>query len=174
MSIEKQKTIFPERDPRVTTMMLQALADLGYPKSAWNAMKYDEVKEITENQIVYKPSVVVPLVKKQDEAKSEIVIPKYEGDPQHQAAYELDLGTLQNLDYEALESRDKNGDTSLHLVVIMAFRDFAKAEEIISFFKRKGIEFDSRNNEGLTALDIAKRRATVTPAYQKIVEVLEN
>ena len=167
----------PEKDPRITKILIQALADLHYPKIVRDSMNYDEAKTIIENQAIYNPAQETTSGDKENEpetkTESKPIIPKYEGLLQHQAAYELDLDTLQRFDWDALESKNKNGETPLHLVVMMAFQNFTKAEEIIRFLKRKEIDFNLKDNNGLTPLDIAQQRAALTPGYQSIAAVLE-
>lgn len=160
------------QDPKVHQMLLQALADLNYPKSEWGKMSHDEMQRIVDSQIRYQSNTKVdeqsaPATETKNETAS------YQGDPQHMAAFSLNLTALEQFDYEKLESQDAQGETPLHLVVMMAFQDFEKAENIILFLKKKGIETNFRNNDNLTALEIAKRRMQTTPAYARIVAALE-
>ncbi len=156
--------------PQIPQQLLQGIADLGYPKDIWQKMNRDEIERIVTSQIRYQPQAT-----KEESATSVKEEKKsvYVGDPQHMAAYSLDLPALEQFDYEQLESQDTQGETPLHLVVMMAFQDFEKAENIIAFLKKKEIEMNLKNNDNLTALEIAKRRMATTPAYARIVAALE-
>ena len=160
--------------------IIQALADLGYPKEIRSTLKIDEIDHILTNNITYKKEDMSVIEKNENKEEvketSESSVSKFEfkSSPRIQAAHELNMSALRDLIHNPkdVDEKDERGETLLHHVVMMAYEDFAKAEEIIEFLKDKGANIYIQDKSGMSVLDVAEKRAGVSLGYQNIVKAL--
>lgn len=165
----------------VTKDMLQALADLGYPKEFRDKIDLNQATTIIEKQIRFSTENKVSGATNPDkevvaeEKEGGYKIPEYIGSEKFKAAYNLDLNKLRELvkDSDGINLKE-NGDTLLHTVVTMAFQDFDKAKEVIEFLKSKMANIFTVNNENLNPIQIAENRSTANTKYKEIVGVLKS
>jgi ankyrin repeat protein len=173
-----KKSFKPQHEIKtITTDMLQALADLGYPSDIRRAMSFEDANTAIAGNIKYTKEKAEPAPREEHKPEPKPTkIPEYQGDPIHKAAYDLDIEKLKELvtDQKSADGKDKDLNTLLHLAVLMAFQDFHKARKVIEFLKSKSANIFLRNQDNYTALEIAEQRSLNAPQYLDIVGILKN